>query len=348
MAEDTRLKVLNDSLRAVQEAQIQHKKEFEGLHSTVLGQQKLFQEVLHRLSSLGTQLDDFKANLGKTRPTASDLSSQVSRANNTPTLRHKPAPVEISRFSGSNPEAWTFQLVDWPYLAEILVKRFRENDFEAPEGRLAKLRQHTTVTEYQAGFEAISNETMALLTQFLLHCFISGLLLDIKTTVLVHRPTTLEDAITLAHLHEQCITLEKGFVRPSLGRSPPLLPPLSPPPSSVGSTPTSPTTLPGKQPVKRLSYAEAQQRRVKGLCFYCDENDSALAEGLQVQEVQSQSAISYHALTGSISPTTLRFTGHVHGTPVQVLVDGGSTHNFVQARVPYIFSVSRKRRTLVM
>ncbi|PKI34303.1 hypothetical protein CRG98_045301 [Punica granatum] len=128
-----------------------------------------------------------------------------------------------------------------------------------------------------------------------------------------------------------------------------------------GFTLTSPTMLPGKQPVKRLSYAEAQQRREKGLCFYCDEkytfnhkcaarpklflfeedteqhndpasdtpSDSALAEELQVQEVQSQSAISYHALAGSISPTTLRFTGYVHGTPVQVLVDGGSRHNFV-------------------
>ncbi|PKI35828.1 hypothetical protein CRG98_043799, partial [Punica granatum] len=314
--------------------------------------------------------------------------SSRSGTNNTPTLRHRPAPVDIGRFSGTNPEAWTFQveryfefykispdhqldlasfylegaalewyrwmfrnkqLVDWPHLAEVLVTRFRKKDFEAPEGRLAKLRQHTTVTEYQASFEAISNETMALPGTFLLHCFISGLRLDIKTAVLAHRPTTLEDAITLAHLHEQRLALEKGFIRPSLGRSPPLLPTPSTPPSSVGSTITTPTTLPRKQPVRRLSYAEAQQRREKGLCFYCDEkytfnhkcasrpklflfedeggqhsepvsqtsNDTALAEELQVQEVQALSTISYHALAWSISPTTLRFTGHIHGMPVQ-------------------------------
>ncbi|PKI61179.1 hypothetical protein CRG98_018410 [Punica granatum] len=222
--------------------------------------------------------------------------------NNTPNLRHRPALVEIGRFSGTNPEAWTFQVehyfefykinpdhqldlasfylegaalewywwmfrnkqqVDWPHLAKALVTRFRKKDFEAPEGRLAKLRQHTTVTEYQASFEAISNETMAL-----------------------------------------------------PGRSPPLLPTPSTPTSSVGSPITPPTTLPGKQPVKRLSYVEAQQRREKDLCFYCDEkytfnhkcasqpklflcedeggqhsepvletsSDTALAEELQVQE----------------------------------------------------------------
>lgn len=49
-------------------------------------------------------------------------------------------------------------------------------------------------------------------------------------------------------------------------------------------------------------------------------------------ELQEHSAISYHALTGVISSSTLRFTGQVNGTLVQVLVDGGSTHNFVQPR----------------
>lgn len=43
--------------------------------------------------------------------------------------------------------------------------------------------------------------------------------------------------------------------------------------------------------------------------------------------------ISYHALAGGHSSSTLRFLGHVNGSPVQILVDGGSGHNFVQARV---------------
>lgn len=61
-------------------------------------------------------------------------------------------------------------------------------------------------------------------------------------------------------------------------------------------------------------------------------SDEFLAEEMQCLELQEHSTISYHALTGGISPSTLRFTGQVSGAPVQILVDGGSTHNFVQPR----------------
>ncbi|KAH0722262.1 hypothetical protein KY290_004951 [Solanum tuberosum] len=62
-------------------------------------------------------------------------------------------------------------------------------------------------------------------------------------------------------------------------------------------------------------------------------SDDVLVEELQCLEVQEQSAISYHDLSGGNSSTTLRFTGHVNGSPVQVLVNNASTHNFIQARM---------------
>lgn len=39
--------------------------------------------------------------------------------------------------------------------------------------------------------------------------------------------------------------------------------------------------------------------------------------------------ISFHALTGQVVPSTLKIAGHVQGKEVIVLVDGGSTNNFV-------------------
>ncbi|KAH0725500.1 hypothetical protein KY284_001365 [Solanum tuberosum] len=124
-------------------------------------------------------------------------------------------------------------------------------------------------------------------------------------------------------------------------------------------------TASNRPPVKRLTPAELQSRRERGLCYSCDEkyspghkckslpqllvlsedseaevtlsdqvvSDDALAEELQCLEVQEHSAISYHALSGGNRSTTLRFTGHVNGPPVQVLVDNASTHNFIQARM---------------
>ena len=43
--------------------------------------------------------------------------------------------------------------------------------------------------------------------------------------------------------------------------------------------------------------------------------------------------ISYHALNGESVPKTLHFQGSVQHSSVSILVDSGSTHNFIQTRV---------------
>ncbi|KAJ1375604.1 Aspartic peptidase domain superfamily [Sesbania bispinosa] len=106
-------------------------------------------------------------------------------------------------------------------------------------------------------------------------------------------------------------------------------------------------------------------RREKGLCFNCDErfrpghkcrskfllmiaDDEDLLEmkeeeiteekepGTQAKELLSlatQAQISFHALSGCQAPETLRMVGRISNHQVIVLVDGGSTHNFVQERM---------------
>ncbi|OIT08498.1 hypothetical protein A4A49_14467 [Nicotiana attenuata] len=143
----------------------------------------------------------------------------------------------------------------------------------------------------------------------------------------------------------------------------PFLPNPTGPTSIAVSKPTASSSHLPKIPFKRLSTTELQSRREKGLCYNCDEKytpnhkckalpqllllenssdfelpesfspEDFIAEELQCLEVQDHSAISYHALAGGSSATTLRFDGHVRGSPVKVLVDGGSTHNFFQTRV---------------
>lgn len=43
--------------------------------------------------------------------------------------------------------------------------------------------------------------------------------------------------------------------------------------------------------------------------------------------------ISYHALTGHIVPSTMKLAGTINGRPVVVLIDGGSTNNFIQTKL---------------
>ena len=100
-------------------------------------------------------------------------------------------------------------------------------------------------------------------------------------------------------------------------------------------------------------------RREKGLCFQCDEKysrghkcssslflliveDDNGASELNGQQPLSLSEIvpdpppaqlSLNALSGQVVPETLRMQGYIRGLPVSILIDGGSTHNFVHHRV---------------
>lgn len=173
-------------------------------------------------------------------------------------MRPKPTTVELPCFNGLNPEAWVFQaeryfvfysiysahqlslasfyldgevlkwyrwlvrnkqLVDWPHFAKKLCQRFCKQNLEGPKGRLAKLRQQSIVAEYQARFEAISNEIGDISESWLAYFFVSGLRLEIKTAVLIYKPTTMSDVVELAHLHEQHIELEKALARTALSRT---------------------------------------------------------------------------------------------------------------------------------
>jgi len=224
-------------------------------------------------------------------------------------VRHKPAPVEFGRFNGAQPDAWIFQadryfdfygiiaehkltlasfyldgealewyrwlyrnnqLSDWPRFTEKLLSRFCPRHVLSPEGRLSKMVQTSTVADFRRRFEAVLNETMTLPEEFLVECFLSGLRPDILTAVTAHEPTRLDQLINLAHIQEQRIIAEKGPPRPAFARTQPLLP--TPTSQSAPIAPTTPSN--GRLPFKRLSQAEMQSRREKGLCFNCDEKFS--------------------------------------------------------------------------
>nr|GEW19042.1 ribonuclease H-like domain-containing protein [Tanacetum cinerariifolium] len=114
--------------------------------------------------------------------------------------------------------------------------------------------------------------------------------------------------------------------------------------------------------IKKLSPAEMQLRREKGLCFTCDETytwnhkcpnkqymvlltsneDVDLSQVIDSLEVPTEnhgddevldhhlSLIAYH---GSPGVATICFFGTINGTTLQVLLDGGSSDNYITLRV---------------
>ena len=96
-----------------------------------------------------------------------------------------------------------------------------------------------------------------------------------------------------------------------------------------------------------------QARRDKGLCYNCDEkfglrhrcktqqvfiletvvDAEEFAEVKEARNEEEESAttpeISLHALSGIAIPQTMRVTGLIKGRRLLILIDSGSTHNFV-------------------
>lgn len=160
----------------------------------------------------------------------------------------------------------------------------------------------------------------------------------IKADVLVGLPQDLTIAIGLARLFEarnQSLRHSSAAV------------------STVNRTTTPSTKEEGNSRppfmVCRMSLAELNERREKGLCYNCNEKfapghrckklfliEACTAEedGDMVMDVESNDepetpGISLHAISGGNSPNTMKVLGRIQVVSTMVLLDSGSSHNFI-------------------
>ena len=136
--------------------------------------------------------------------------------------------------------------------------------------------------------------------------------------------------------------------------------------SSVGSV-TKPLSH-SFRPTRLISAAERADKIAKGLCYFCDqpyerghkcptkqsqlflvevpaevdsekiedgENDSAELDGKSVgfEMIETEPCISLQAINGVQGFQTMRVTGYVGKKAIQILIDSGSTHNFVDVNL---------------
>lgn len=237
----------------------------------------------------------------------------------------------------------TAELSDWPTFVNALEKRFGPTEYEDPEGALVKLRQITTVAAYQDQFELFADRVEGLSDHFLMRTFISGLKDDIKNILKVLRPSSLTDAIGLARLQEQ-------MGKPSsLTRS-------SSTPASGARTLTTTAIVSAKTkalPIKKLSQEEMKLRREQGLCYNCDDKftpghrcksqtlfqleateddtDPSDHEDAEVDAVDVASCL--HSIVGSHPGRTMKIKASIHWCTVWILLDSGSSHNFLDPSI---------------
>lgn len=261
-------------------------------------------------------------------------------------------------------------LPNWSAFTNALEEQFGPSQYDSPRARLFKLTQTSSAASYYTEFMVLANRVIGLPDDAIIECFVSGLKHHLRRDILAHEPTTLIRAANLAKLYDDTgtsSTLGAHFnsrAVHTLG-----LP--SPPPKGPAYVPRSGTAAPATPaattPFKRLSAAELRAKREKGLCYYCDEKFSAahkckptfhlllgqdelmeVLNGIAEPEIGEQVVetgepapdlmsltpeISLHALQGDFHPRTLRMMGTYKKEQLKILIDNGSTFNFVKASV---------------
>ncbi|XP_019455099.1 PREDICTED: uncharacterized protein LOC109356222 [Lupinus angustifolius] len=264
----------------------------------------------------------------------------------------------------------------WHTLVAAIESQFGPSLFDCPRSMLFKLTQTFSVAQYHTEFTNLANRVIGVSDDALLDCFISGLKDDIRREVIVQSPPSLVRAVALAKLYEEKYQpqTQTPRARPNFttypnhykkqptptvpSKLPTTLPPLLPTPTIKSNTYQKPAMI------KRMSAAEMQIRREKGLCFTCDEkfsfnhkcpnkqyyllqydpDDADQPNDLidpdppnPLDQTKPNSELyhhlSYNALKGANGLGTMKFTGHIHGVQLQVLLDSGSSNNFIQPRI---------------
>lgn len=262
----------------------------------------------------------------------------------------------------------------WHDFTRALELDFGPSIYDCPRASLFKLQQTKFVNDYYLEFTALSNRVYGLSNDALIDCFVSGLKEEIRRDVMLHCPISIVKAVSIAKLFEEKLSVQKSVSAPQKSvytqnrthfnptrndqtqttekaTNPPLLP----------TPPTRPMSQFQKNPaIKRISPAEMQLRREKGLCYFCDDKFSfshkCLNKHLMLLELHDDTEylnsssseditntteseevtehhLSFNAFHGATGMGVIRFKGYIGPICVSILLDGGSSDNFIQPRI---------------
>nr|KAJ0216182.1 hypothetical protein LSAT_V11C300118660 [Lactuca sativa] len=259
----------------------------------------------------------------------------------------------------------------WPDFSRALELRFGPSSFENHQAALFKLQQTTTVTEYVANLERLSNMVVGLQPDALLNCFVSGLRPTIQNELAILKPTSFTQAVGLAKLLEEKLTVatSSAALNHTVSLPPPALLPTPTIRSSVlvPASATITSVVPAASaplPTARLSSNQLQQRRAAGLCFRCPEHytpghrcnppqfllimdntpdlttNSTLPMLTENPDVPHFLSISPAVFFGMTTATSMKLTGLIKDRPISIMVDSDSTHNLIQPHVASLLNLT--------
>jgi hypothetical protein len=238
-----------------------------------------------------------------------------------------------------------------------------------------ELKQLGNLEEYIQDFDILWNKAEINEKQALI-IFLGGLELEIKNTVKMFEPTTLKHAYNLSRLQANTLSYKKLSPLPKR-YTPPFnttqsqiqLPTntqnpttmqntIKPSPAPWHNNPSNTTHRNNVKPTKSIKNQDFEERRLKGLCFWCDdkfvpghrcrnkrlyslsvteEEDEVITEEKLTENDALTGEFSPHisldALEGTVGLNMMKVSSRLDRTTVSILIDSGSTHNFLNAEM---------------
>jgi hypothetical protein len=237
--------------------------------------------------------------------------------------------------------------IAWTHFVAKLYERFDTNTNHL--GRLTKLKQSGIVEDFIDAFESLAFRTEGMTDAFFRECFISGLKDEIRAHVLMAQPSSWVEATKRDKEEQQVVS--------SQNRKPSFIP---------HPKPVNPTTASAPLKIQKLTQAKIDEHQLKGLCYNCDEKYfpghkckeqkifMAISEDISEEDVETplvfespetpditppsdppevEPVISLNDLTGFFAPQTLKLIGYIKHRNFIILVDSGSTHNFIHRHI---------------
>lgn len=286
--------------------------------------------------------------------------------------------IFLSKLTGV-PRSWykSFMLghtfATWSQFSQAFLARFGELDTELVFDRFKRLQQLTTVEAYYDEFEKCRGQLLSkipsLTAEYFMENFIGDLQPEIKGMIRLLEPTTLEQALKLARFYEHTLaphskkyssvsdTSKGNFVKPNQNKTYNI--------NTSGLSTGKPSILASKKAAdstiakpRPLTYAQREERRQKGLCFYCDkkfikgheckkpQNFLMIVDDNEVEdycgapkydedpgeeEWQGQDLVlTALGMKENSQNPPLQLKGEFINKPVKILIDGGSSLNWMK------------------
>jgi hypothetical protein len=207
--------------------------------------------------------------------------------------------------------------------------------------QLINLKQKGLVTEHIENFQRLNIKVTDIPDEHLIDVFIGTLKDNIQHEVRLWEPKSLENAFKVArNVESKNMAMATRRTYPNIYRE--------------NNAPSPKTPQP-----TRLTPQQLEERKAKGLCFNCDskyskghkcgekklfyidceEEEEQEQEPSQDENIEAISSeeltptISCNALAGISTPQTLKIEGYIKKKKVIVLIDSGSTHNFIHYKL---------------